>query len=211
MRVTTEDLRAADPVRRRYDSLACEYDARWRSYVDATVSAALPRLQPQAGQVVVEVGAGTGELLRRLDDRDDYWRIGCDLSRAMLLRARKKSTAITWLQASADRLPLADQSADWVVSCNSFHYFRGPSRCLAEARRVLRRAGRFVLVDWCDDYWSCKLCSLWLGWSEAAFYRTYSLADCQTLVEQAGLRVVEARRFKINWLWGLMALTAVRD
>jgi len=61
-----------------------------------------------------------------------------------------------------------------------------------------------VLVDWCDDYLSCKLCSIWLRLTDRAFYRTYSLADCRVQLEQTGFRIDCAERRRINWLWGLM-------
>jgi ubiquinone/menaquinone biosynthesis C-methylase UbiE len=66
---------------------------------------------------------------------------------------------VTLAQADAHRLPLADATFDWVVCASSFHYFRQPQVALREMRRVLRPEGRLVLVDWCDDYLTCKLCS----------------------------------------------------
>jgi ubiquinone/menaquinone biosynthesis C-methylase UbiE len=111
---------------------------------------------------------------------------------------------VGWVQAEAGRIPLADASFDWVVCANSFHYFRQPEAALAEVRRVLRPGGSLVLVDWCDDYVTCKLCSWWLRWTDAAFFRTYSLAECQALLEQVGFSIVQHRRFRVGWLWGLM-------
>jgi hypothetical protein len=76
---------------------------------------------------------------------------------------------------------------------------------------VLRPGGRLVLVDWCDDYVSCKACSLWLRWTDPAFYRTYSLRECSDLVAAAGFETERAERFRVGWLWGLMTIVARRD
>ncbi len=67
-----------------------------------------------------------------------------------------------------------------------------------------------MLVDWYDDDLSCKLCGAWLRVTDPAFHRTYSLSECRSLLEGAGFAVVEAVRFKIDWLWGLMRLEARR-
>ena len=78
-------------------------------------------------------------------------------------------------------------------------------------RRVLRPGGTLLLVDWCDDYLSCKLCSYWLRIVDSAFYRTYSLRSCEALLGEAGLEVLSAERFRISWLWGLMRLIGRRS
>ena len=77
-------------------------------------------------------------------------------------------------------------------------------------RRVLRPGGTLLLVDWCDDYLSCKLCSFGLRLADAAFYRTYSLRSCDALLREAQLEVVASERFRINWLSGFMPLVGRR-
>jgi ubiquinone/menaquinone biosynthesis C-methylase UbiE len=127
----------------------------------------------------------------------------------MLQQAAHKEVGrpVGWVQAAACRLPLADTCFDWVVCANSFHYFRHPLPALREMARVLRPDGSFVLVDWCDDYLTCKLCGWWLRWTDPAFFRAYTLRQCRSLLAQAGFEVVSAERFRVGWLWGLMRFT----
>jgi hypothetical protein len=61
-----------------------------------------------------------------------------------------------------------------------------------------------VLLDWCDDYWMCKLCSLWLRLTDRAFYRMYTTRACRNMLLEAGFDVVGAERFRAGWPWGLM-------
>jgi hypothetical protein len=68
----------------------------------------------------------------------------------------------------------------------------------------LAQTGTFVLLDWCDDYLMCKLCSFWLRLTDAAFYRTYSAQHCESMLRAAGFEVVRAERFRAGWPWGLM-------
>jgi ubiquinone/menaquinone biosynthesis C-methylase UbiE len=198
-----------EPVRRRYDRLATVYDRRWRPYIDATLQAVLDVLPLDGPETLLDVPCGTGELERRLlSEFPDLRVTGADLSAEMLKQARDKEPdrPATWIQADVARLPLADEVFDVIVCANSFHYFRAAETALGELRRVLRPGGTFLLVDWCDDYLTCKLCSLWLRWSDPAFHRAYSLQSCRSLLADAGFHVDRADRFRINWLWGLMRI-----
>lgn len=197
------------PVRRSYDALASSYDERWKKYIDATLALAIEPLELTGRECVLDVGCGTGELERRLIERWPALRVtGVDTSQNMLLRAAEKHTGSALLAAEACRLPLPDGSFDVLICANAFHYFRRPDCSLAEMRRVLRHGGSLVLVDWCDDYLSCKVCSLWLRWTDPAFYRAYTLRRCRTMLEQNGFVVEWAFRRRVNWLWGLMCLLA---
>jgi ubiquinone/menaquinone biosynthesis C-methylase UbiE len=193
------------PVRHSYDSLAASYDTRWRRYIDATLALATEPLQFSGHEHVLDVGCGTGELERRLLERCPMLRVaGVDVSPNMLRQAAQKGMSAVLVAAEADRLPFADGSFDIAICANAFHYFRRPDCSLAEMRRLLRPEGRLVLVDWCDDYLSCKLCSVWLRWTDPAFHRTYSLAACRRLLETGGFVIKAGLRRRIDWLWGLM-------
>lgn len=202
------------PARHEYDLLADQYDRRWKLYIDATMRLVTEAVHFHGHETVLDVPCGTGELEQRLFLRWPELNItGVDLSRNMLRRARTKDAEgrAKWIEADVADLPLPDAAFDIVVCANSFHFFRSPGVALSEMWRVTRPGGTLILVDWCDDYITCKLCSLWLRWTDPAFFRTYSLRGCRTLVEQTGFRVQEANRQRINWLWGLMRLVCRRS
>ena len=198
---------AADSVRRTYDRLAAQYDRRWNFYVNATLETALQVACFGGSERVLDLACGTGALEERIARQwPGVQVVGLDISLAMLRQASTKFAAqdTHWCQAESSRLPLRDAAFDVVICANSFHYFRQPSMALAEVHRLLRPGGGFILVDWCDDYLSCKLCSLWLGLRDPAFHRTYSLEACGRLLAGAQFDILDSTRFRINWLWGLM-------
>ena len=196
-----------EAVRHEYDALATVYDRRWRHYIKVTLRAIVERVPFQGQERVLDIACGTGELERLLLSRWPNLRIvGADVSLGMLKQAaiKHQGKKVEWVQADAAHLPFDDQSFDYAICANSFHYFQSPIQSLHEVHRVLRPHGVFVLDDWCDDYLSCKLCSLWLRLTEPAFHRTYSTRALRSLLEQSGFEVIHADCFRVGIIWGMM-------
>jgi len=116
--------------------------------------ALLDRADLRAGQRVLEIGCGTGNLLTALGRRAaDVEAVGIDPDPAALRRARRKAARrhlpIRYEQAFAGELPLPDASVDRVLSSLMLHHLdedeRG--RALREVRRVLRPGGQLHVVD----------------------------------------------------------------
>lgn len=205
--------RGQDAVIREYSASASAYDSRWSKYIDATVGETAKRFDATGARRVLDVGCGTGVLLSRL--RPALPRsllIGVDLVGPMLRIARfRLADSANLCQATAEQLPLPDASVDRVVSSNVFHYFRGPELALAEMSRVLQPGGKLVLTDWCDDYLACRICDRILRMVNRAHFKTYRAAELHDMARAAGFSSVGVERYKIDWLWGLMTLTATRS
>jgi len=199
-------MTSADPVVSEYAREAGRYDEKWAFYLEATTRETLRRLPMTSAARVLDVGCGTGELLRRLRAKyPEAALAGLDPVAQMLDVAREKLSGREDLRIGyADSLPWAAASFDIVVSCNMFHYITHPVAALREMARVVRPGGALVLTDWCDDYLACRVCNLYLRLTNRAFYKTYREAECLALLGQAGFRSVKLERYKISWLWGLM-------
>jgi ubiquinone/menaquinone biosynthesis C-methylase UbiE len=203
----------ADPVVAEYARAAEHYDEKWAFYVEATTRETLRRLPMTSGARVLDVGCGTGELMRRLRAKYPHAVLaGLDPVAEMLAVARDKLSGNEDLRTGyADALPWGAGSFDVVVSCNMFHYISHPVEALREMGRVLRPGGSLVLTDWCDDYLACRVCNLYLRLTNRAFYQTYRQAECRKLLHAAGYRDVIIERYKISWLWGLMTAVVKKE
>ncbi len=155
------DLGRLEVVKRRRAETAAQYfkknAARWdgvRSlYVDEEkVEGALLKLLP-AGMIgdLLDVGTGTGRILQLLSGRVER-AVGIDLSRDMLGVARANLEGSD-LQNCLVRhgnmydLPWPAASFDVVTLHLVLHYAEDPADAIAESARVLRPAGRMVIVD----------------------------------------------------------------
>ena len=106
------------------------------------------------GQRVLDVGCGTGNLLRTIGRQHPGTElVGLDPDPKALARARRKTRraglTVRLDQGFAQELPYPDGSVDRVFSSLMLHHLDTPSKdaLLAEVRRVLRPDGLLVLAD----------------------------------------------------------------
>ncbi|KGJ04765.1 demethylmenaquinone methyltransferase /2-octaprenyl-6-methoxy-1,4-benzoquinone methylase [Paracoccus halophilus] len=111
-------------------------------------------LAPRAGQHLLDVAGGTGDIAFRFLDRAPGARVTvCDMTESMLIEGRNRAEAgqladrLTWVTGDAMALPFQDDSFDrYTISFGIRNVTRIPD-ALAEARRVLRPGGRLLVLE----------------------------------------------------------------
>ena len=116
--------------------------------IDDWVSGHLPR----SPRCVLDVGCGRPELMQSWLERwPDCVMVGLDVDRPQLQKnaGDPQLDAIRFVNASAAKLPFADESFDSVLMNKSLHHvpLDSMSTVLQEAHRVLRDAGRLVVIE----------------------------------------------------------------
>ncbi len=113
------------------------------------------RVDPQPGQTILDVAAGTGDLGFAAAERvgDEGGVICTDFSSEMIEAARRNGQArglenVEYRVLDAERMDLSDDSVDGVVSRWSYMLMADPAAALGETRRVLRDGGRLAFVVW---------------------------------------------------------------
>jgi len=111
-----------------------------------TAKHALARVPVEEGDVVLDLGTGSGYAARALRDAKGAGRAyGLDGSPEMARNARgyTDDPRVGFLVGDFDHLPFADDSVDHIFTMEAFYYANDPDRTLAEVRRVLRPGGTF--------------------------------------------------------------------
>jgi demethylmenaquinone methyltransferase/2-methoxy-6-polyprenyl-1,4-benzoquinol methylase len=156
-------------VRQVFDSVAPRYDLMndlMSLGVHRLWKAELVRLvAPRAGQALLDVAGGTGDVAFRLQDRAPKAKIVvCDINEKMLSAGRDRAIddgrlhGLDWVVGNAEKLPFASSRFDAYTIAFGLRNVTDIDAALAEARRVLKPGGRFfclefsqVVLPWLKD------------------------------------------------------------
>ncbi len=127
-----------------------EYERGRPGYPGEAIDALAHELELGSDATVVDLAAGTGKLTRELAGRFGEV-IAVEPLAEMRAQLVRSVSGVEALEGSAERMPLADASADAVFVAQAFHWFDGP-RALEEIARVLRPRGGLALV-WNTTPW----------------------------------------------------------
>lgn len=112
---------------------------------------------------VLDIGAGEGQLSRLATGLGASLVVGVDPTRAQVTEAARRVGGPVYVRGQAEALPLADRSFDAAVACLVFEHIEAMDAAVAEAARMLRDGGRFLLFlnhpllqtpdsGWIDDH-----------------------------------------------------------
>lgn len=110
-------------------------------FVHGLAGEVLGWLGAQAGERILDLGCGDGQLTQRIAETDAQV-TGVDASPEMVAAARARGIAAE--VGAAERLPHDKGAFDAVFSNAALHWVRDQDAMLSEVKRVLRPGGRFV-------------------------------------------------------------------
>ncbi|HVZ99817.1 MAG TPA: class I SAM-dependent methyltransferase [Caulobacterales bacterium] len=149
-------------VRAVFDRVASRYDlmndAMSAGLHRLWKDAAAAKLNPQPGEVILDVAGGTGDIARRLKKLGDAAakRRGLappeihvvDVNQEMLDAGMKRGEdGLAWRQGDAEHLPFADAFADAYIISFGIRNCTDIAAVLRDARRVLKSGGRFFCLE----------------------------------------------------------------
>ena len=139
-----------DDVARRYDLtndvLSMGQDRRWRKVV-------VDAVDPQAGERVLDLAAGTGTSSQPFADRGATV-VPCDFSLGMLRVGKRARPDLAFTAGDGTRLPFADDTFDAVTISFGLRNIVDPDAGLRELLRVTRPGGRLVVCEFSHPTWT---------------------------------------------------------
>lgn len=153
-----------------------------------------PRIAALAdGAAILDLACGTGGYLAsqamHFADRKLGWH-GVDASVAMLAAAKKKGVPSELKLGTAEALPYADATFDYVVCRFAFHHFSGKAGAVREMARILKPGGAVriqnLAPELSGDWWLYKYFPEAVAIDEKRFW---PLQRLEAALEAAGLSV----------------------
>ena len=203
--------RTKDDARAAYDKMSRWYDVLAGSSEQKFMRLGLEKLAPAEGEVVLEIGFGTGHALvalaQAVGESGKVW--GIDISEGMRNVAQeaveKAGVAERVVRRIGDAalLPCEDGFFDAIFMSFTLELFDTPEIpvVLAQCRRVLRNGGRLAVVAMSKE----REGGLMLRLYEWAHEKMPKYVDCRPIyaqqsLEDAGFEVVETA---VKSMWGL--------
>jgi putative AdoMet-dependent methyltransferase len=132
-----------------YDELVREEDGfNPHEGYDFVLNQVVEFIQPVIGEVGLDAGTGTGNLVMRFRERGISM-CAIDQSSEMLKRCRAKNPGVETKLGKFFAIPYMDHTFDFVVSSYALHHLTDEQKCLAlaEFHRVLKPGGRMAIAD----------------------------------------------------------------
>ena len=103
-------------------------------------------------QKIVDIGAGTAFITSAISELVPDASIDAfDIEPVMVDAMRKSLPAGSRIKPylmTDNRLPLGEETADWVMMINLYHELKKPFLMLKEVKRVLKTGGKVLIIDW---------------------------------------------------------------
>jgi SAM-dependent methyltransferase len=172
--------------------------ARIRDFVQKRKVRALARRIPD-GALVVDVGCGTGELLKAMKrSGSPTWRlVGLDIAPESI--ASLKRDGIEGQLGRFEDLMWTLPPPDVIVMNQVIEHLENPSGSVRRAFAILKPSGRLIIETPSVDAWDAALFRdrYWGGWHCPRHWNLYTPATLTSLLERCGF-VVEGLQFLAN-------------
>jgi ubiquinone/menaquinone biosynthesis C-methylase UbiE len=175
-------------VRKYFDSIASQWDSLSKEfYTEAVRERIYSMISPEPGNMIADLGAGTGFLSEGLKDGPASI-IAVDKSSEMLKHMKLKfqdARNIDYRVGDATQLPIKNNIIDYALANMYLHHVDDPPKAIREIYRILKSGGRMIIADLNShhfEYFRTAHLDRWLGFEHD---------DIRSWMESAGFSTIE--------------------
>jgi ubiquinone/menaquinone biosynthesis C-methylase UbiE len=127
-------------------SLEGDYDVFTDKGYRRLIKAFLEMVPAFRGDVVLDLGCGTGAFTRRFTHFGNTI-VGIDISFECARFARHEHPGLHFINGDIEKLPFLTGSFDYIIFTGVLHHFPDYTQCLKEGWRVLRKGGYLLAFE----------------------------------------------------------------
>lgn len=132
----------------KFDKRASVYD----THIEGRLSEKAYRLITDSIKInpddkVLDIGCGTGTILKRLNDLCRIQGFGIDIEEKMIEQAKSKLPQMDIQKCDCSNTPFENEMFDHVIACMTFHHFYDQMAFAKEMSRILKKDEKLYLVD----------------------------------------------------------------
>ena len=101
----------------------------------------------RSGDKVIDIGCGTGTILKTLSGMERIEGHGIDVEPEMLKVAKTKCSNMDIRECSCEDTPYEDNSFDVITACMAYHHFPDKDAFAKEALRIMKPNGTLYIAD----------------------------------------------------------------
>jgi len=130
-----------------FEKRAAKYDDRVGKMSGRFYRLLLEQVALFPGAKVLDVGCGTGTVLRRIADACEIDGYGIDAEENMIAVAKQKCPEMNIQISRCEDTPFENQYFDVITTCMAYHHFADRAGFAKEAARLLKHGGCLYIAD----------------------------------------------------------------
>ncbi len=165
-----------------FEKVAKEWNNMQQTFFsDSARNKAFALANIKKGDVIADIGAGTGYITEGLTGKDVYV-IAVDRSSSMLKEMQKKFSTFNTIEyrlGDSEYLPLKDEEADYAFANMYLHHVDDPGKSIKEMARVIKKGGKLFITDLdehTNEFLRTEQYDKWLGFKRDNIKKWYEAA-----------------------------------
>ena len=130
-----------------FGKAAHRYDDSWGMILRRFYNLLLEQVSLTQDMTILDIGCGTGTMLRKMADSCPINGYGIDIQENMINEAKRKCPEMLFHVSRCEETPFEDDTFDAIITCLAYHHFSDREGFAKESARILKPGGVLYIAD----------------------------------------------------------------